>query len=98
MATYIVLGNYTQQGMDKIKGAPARIDTAREVIHQLGAELKHWYLVTGQYDFVMLLEAPNDETVAKLMLAIGSHGNIRTQTSRAFTEDEFRQIVTDLPY
>ena len=98
MATYIVLGNYTHQGMDKIKGAPARIDTAREVMHKLGAELKQWYLVTGQYDFVLILEAPNDETVAKLMLAIGSHGNIRTQTSRAFTEEEFRQIVTDLPY
>ncbi|HLE28279.1 MAG TPA: GYD domain-containing protein [Anaerolineales bacterium] len=98
MATYIVLGNYTHQGMDKIKGAPARIDTAREVMHKLGAELKQWYLVTGQYDFVLILEAPNDETVAKLMLAIGSHGNLRTQTSRAFTEEEFRQIVTDLPY
>ena len=98
MATYIVLGNYTHQGMDKIKGAPARIDTAREVMHKLGAELKQWYLVTGQYDFVLILEAPNEETVAKLMLAIGSHGNIRTQTSRAFTEEEFRQIVTDLPY
>jgi uncharacterized protein with GYD domain len=98
MATYIILGNYTQQGMDKIRGAPARIDTAREVMHNLGAELKQWYLVMGEYDFVLVVEAPNDETLARLVLAMGSHGNIRTRSMRAFTEQEFRQIVTDLPY
>jgi len=98
MATYIMFGNYTQQGMDKIKAAPTRIDTAREVMYKLGAELKQWYLLMGQYDFALIVEAPDDETMAKLVLAIGSHGNIRTQTARAFTEEEFRQLVTDLPY
>lgn len=98
MATYIILGNYTQQGMEKIKGAPARIDTAREVMYNLGAELKHWYFMMGLYDFVYVIEAPGDEAIAKIALAIGAHGNIRTQSVRAFSEDEFRQMVTDLPY
>lgn len=97
MATYIMMGNFTAQGMSKITGSPARIDTAREVMHTLGAELKAWYVVMGQYDFVALLEAPNDETVAKISLSIGTHGNIRIQSMRAFTEDEYRQIVAELP-
>lgn len=97
MATYIMMGNFTPQGMSKITGSPARIDTAREVMHNLGAELKHWYVVMGQYDFVALLEAPDDETVAKISLSIGAHGNIRIQSMRAFTEDEYRQLITDLP-
>jgi uncharacterized protein with GYD domain len=50
----------------------------------------------GQYDFITILEAPDDETVAKLVLSIGSHGNIHTETVRAFTEDEYRQIITNL--
>jgi len=96
MATYIMMGTFTQQGMDKIRGSPARIDTARETMHSLGAELKAWYVTLGQYDYVALIEAPNDETMAKIALSIGAHGNIRTQTLRAFTEQEYRQIITDL--
>ncbi len=63
----------------------------------MGAQLKAWYLVLGQYDFVTVWEAPNDEPIAKLNLAIGSSGNVTTETLRAFTEDEFRNIVAALP-
>ncbi|MGA9349615.1 MAG: GYD domain-containing protein [Anaerolineae bacterium] len=96
MATYIVLSKYTQQGIGKIKESPARIDAARQTARSMGAELKAWYLVMGRYDIVTIWEAPNDETIAKVMLAIGSLGNITTETLRAFTEDEFRQIVATL--
>ena len=98
MATYIMVGNYTRQGMDKIRGAPARIDTAREVIASLGGQLTCWYLTMGRYDFVAIVQAPDDATMARLALAIGSHGNISTETLRAFDEQEFLQIVSDLPY
>ncbi len=98
MTTFVMLGNYTPQGMDKIRGAPARIDTAREVMHALGARLVCWYVLMGQYDFLSIVEAPSEEVMARLALAIGAHGNIRTQTVRAFTEDEFRDLVTNLPY
>jgi uncharacterized protein with GYD domain len=98
MATYLLLGNYTPQGMDKIRGAPARIDTAREVIDNSGGKLLSWYVTMGQYDFASLIEAPSDEIMARLALAMSSHGNIRTQTLRAFNEQEFRDIINTLPY
>ena len=97
MATYIVLFQYTEQGAHNIKESPARIDAARKAFQAMGAELKAWFLTMGQYDGVVIAEAPDDETVAKLALATGALGNIRTETLRAFTEDEFRKIVAGLP-
>jgi uncharacterized protein with GYD domain len=97
MATYIVLLRYTQQGVEKIKESPARLDAAKKAFQAMGAELKQWYLVMGRYDAVVVGEAPDDETVAKLALAIGSQGSIRTETLRAFTEDEYRKIIAALP-
>jgi uncharacterized protein with GYD domain len=97
MATYIVLVRYTQQGAQNIKESPARLDAAKKAFRAMGAELKQWYLVMGQYDAVVIAEAPDDETVSKLALAIGSLGSIRTETLRAFTEDEYRKIVAALP-
>lgn len=97
MATYITFMSYTQKGIENIKESPARLDAAKEAYKAMGAELKDFYLVTGQYDAVVVSEAPDDETVAKLSLAIGSKGAIRTVTSRAFTEDEYRKIIDALP-
>jgi uncharacterized protein with GYD domain len=70
---------------------------AKQAFKAMGAELKQMYLVMGQYDLVIIGEVPDDETVAKLSLAIGSGGNIRTETFRAFTEDEYRKIIAALP-
>jgi len=97
MSTYITLIRYTQQGIQNIKDSPARLDAAKKAFHAMGAELKQWYLVTGQYDAVVIAEAPDDETIAKLGLAIGSQGSIRTESLRAFTEDEYRKIIAALP-
>ncbi|HLF73090.1 MAG TPA: GYD domain-containing protein [Anaerolineales bacterium] len=97
MATYISLIKYTQQGIQNIKDSPARLDAAKKAFQGMGAEVKQFYLVMGQYDLVILFEAPDDETAAKLVLATGSLGNVSTQTMRAFTEDEFRKIVAGLP-
>ena len=97
MATYISLLRYTQQGITSIKQAPGRIDAARKAYRELGAELKAVYLVMGRYDFVALVEAPDEATVAKAALALGSKGNVSSETLRAFTEDEFRSIVAGLP-
>jgi uncharacterized protein with GYD domain len=96
MNTYIVLLNYTQQGMQKIKESPARLDAAKKAFKAMGAELKQWYLVMGQYDAVVIAEAPDDETVAKLALTVGSLGAIHTETLRAFPEVEYRKIIADL--
>ncbi|MEN6321276.1 MAG: GYD domain-containing protein [Syntrophaceae bacterium] len=96
MHTYIVLLNYTQQGMEKIKESPARLDAAKKAFKTMGAELKEWYLVMGRYDAIVIAEAPDDKTAAKLALFIGSRGSIRTETLRAFTEDEYREIIADI--
>ena len=97
MPTYISLLRYTQQGVENIKQSPARLDAAKKLFRAHGAELKAWYLVLGQYDAVVISEGPDDETVAKLVLAVGSTGAIRTETLRAFTEDEYRKIIAALP-
>lgn len=97
MATYIMLFRYTQQGIENIKQGSARVDAAKKAARAMGAKVKEFYSVMGQYDTVFVLEAPDDETVAKLALAIGSQGNVRTETLRAFTEEEYRKIIAALP-
>jgi uncharacterized protein with GYD domain len=97
MSTYVILGKYTQQGISNIKASPSRLDAAREKARSMGAELKVFYLLMGQYDFLSIAEAPDDATAAKLVLAIAGQGNVTTETIRAFTEDEYRSIIASLP-
>ena len=97
MPTYISMLRYTKQGIGSIKSAPARIDAAKEAYRKAGGELKAIYLTMGQYDLVVITEMPNDEAVARMALALGAQGNIRTETMRAFTEAEFRKIASSLP-
>ena len=97
MPTYISLIRFTQKGMETIKEGPKRLDAAKERFRAAGGELKAFYLVTGQYDAVAIAELPNDEAVARLALANASMGNVRTETLRAFTEGEYRKIITNLP-
>ncbi len=72
MATYISLVSYTQKGIENIKESPSRLDAAKEGFRALGGELKEFYLVMGQYDMVVISEAPDDETAAKAALMLGS--------------------------
>jgi uncharacterized protein with GYD domain len=97
MATYIVLTNWTQKGIENVKESPERLDAAKKAFQAAGAELKEFYLVMGKYDMVVVAEAPDDETIAKVALTIGSGGALRTETLRAFTEEEYRNIITALP-
>ncbi|HSO73486.1 MAG TPA: GYD domain-containing protein, partial [Blastocatellia bacterium] len=88
---------WTQQGIEKVKESPARIDAVRKLFKEMGGEAKEFYVVMGRYDGVVIAEAPNDETAAKIALALGSKGSARSETLRAFSEDEFRKIVIALP-
>jgi uncharacterized protein with GYD domain len=97
MATYSTLAHFTEKGIGNIKESPARFDAAKQAFQAMGAELKEFYLVMGKCDMIIIAEAPDDETVAKLALAIGSGGTIRTETFRAFAEDEYRKIIAALP-
>ena len=93
MATYVMLFKFTQKGIENVKESPDRVEALKQVFRDMGAEIKVFYLLMGRYDTIIIAEAPNDETIAKLALAIGSEGNVRSETLRAFTMDEFRQIV-----
>ena len=97
MATYIMLHHFTQKGIENIKESPARLDAAKKALQAMGAELKQFYLVAGQYDIVTVIEAPDAETIAKCALNLGSKGAVSTETLRAFTEDEYRKIIAALP-
>jgi len=97
LATYITLLKFTDQGLQTIKEAPSRLERAKQLARTMGAEIKAFYLVQGRYDAVVFSEAPSDEVVARFSLAIGSLGNVHTETLRAFTEDEYRRIVAALP-
>jgi len=97
MATYITLLNFTQKGVENIKDGPTRLDQAKKMFSSKGAEIKEFYLVMGQYDAIIITEEPDDSTAAGLRLATGALGNVSTETMRAFTEEEYRDIVAELP-
>jgi uncharacterized protein with GYD domain len=97
MATYIALVNYTDQGVRTVKDSPKRLDAAKKLIKDLGGELKAFYLTMGAYDIVTVAEAPNDEAIAKFVLALAASGNVRTTTLKAFPEAEYRKLIAALP-
>ena len=97
MSIYIMLMNYTEQGIRNIKGSPKRADAARFLAKSCGAELKDLHLTLGEYDLIGIVEAEKDDAVAKFALALGSIGNVRSTTLKAFTEQEYRNIIDNLP-
>ena len=96
MAKYIVLINWTDQGIRRVKDSPKRLDAARALAKKLGAEMTDFYMTMGGYDMVAHVEAPNDSAIAKFNLALGSGGNVRTTTLKAFSEEESRKIIVSL--
>ncbi len=97
MPSYIHLIRFTQKGIENIKEGAARLDAVKQSYKAMGAEIKGFYLMMGQYDAVVIVDAPNDETMAKVALASGMRGTVRSETSRAFTEEEYRKILASLP-
>ena len=97
METYIVLGNFTQKGVEEIKKTPERTAEAKAAIEKAGGRWLGYYLTMGRYDFMLLAEGPSAMVAASLALAIGAQGNVRTETLRAFTEDEFAAMIAALP-
>ena len=93
MAKYITLLNWTDQGIKSIKDSPKRIDAVRALAKKHGCEMQDFYLTIGAYDMMAIVEAPDDEAAAKLLLTIGSGGNVRSTTLKALSEDAFRKIV-----
>lgn len=97
MPTYITLWNYTQQGAENIEDSPDRLDDAAELVESLGGELEAFYLTMGRYDLVTIGEFPDDDAAAKALLRIGQTGAVSSETLKAWPEDDYRELVADLP-
>lgn len=93
MPTYISLVNLTEQGVREAKNAPERLKAFDAAIKEAGGKLIGFYLVMGQYDYIVITEAPDDQIAARLILGTIAQGSMRTQTMRAFPRDEFESIT-----
>jgi uncharacterized protein with GYD domain len=96
MPTYITLLRWTQQGVANVKDSPKRLDAGREAFKKFGVEIKDTYLTMGRYDLVCVIEGPDDATVARALLTLGSQGNVQTETLKAWNENDFRNIVNSI--
>ena len=97
MAGYLVLLKYTQEGLAGLKTFPERFQQSKDSLKAMGIRPVGIWWTLGEYDMVSILDAPDDQTVARWLLALGQRGIVTTQTMRAFSEEEFAQIVSKLP-
>ena len=97
MPGYISLMKFTSQGVADIKASPQRIKDGLAAAESLGIRSVGVWVTMGEYDLVVVADAPNDEAVGAFMMSLASLGNVTTQTMRAFSEEEFAQIVAKLP-
>jgi uncharacterized protein with GYD domain len=97
MPTYITLYKLTEQGVKDIKNAPGRIEEGIKAFEGMGGKVLGFYVVMGEYDYVAIGEAPSDEVAMTFALALGSSGNVRTTSLKAFTKEELAEWVKKLP-
>lgn len=93
MATYIVLINFTDQGIRNVKDTTKRADAAREMAKAAGTTIKEIYWTLGRYDLIATIEAPDEAAVTAMGLTLGKMGNLRTETMRAFSQSEISRIL-----
>jgi uncharacterized protein with GYD domain len=93
MATYVMLAHFTEQGIKHVKDSPKRAEAFKQAAKTHGATVKELFWTLGQYDVVTVVEAPDDVTMTALGLSVGTLGNVRTQTLRAFSEAEMKTII-----
>ncbi|MCG3200649.1 MAG: hypothetical protein NFCOHLIN_00509 [Gammaproteobacteria bacterium] len=96
MATFISLINFTDQGIRNVKDSPERLNAFRALAEKLGVSIKGTYYTVGHYDMVVVVEG-SDEAATTVLLAAGSLGNVRSQTLRAFSQDEMKKIISKMP-
>ena len=97
LSHYILLINWTQQGISKIKESSERYNSFKASVEKAGGKVIGGYYTFGEYDVIIIIEAPDDEVVMSLMLKVGSAGNVRTKTLKAFTAEEGMNIIKNLP-
>jgi uncharacterized protein with GYD domain len=96
MATYVTLASFTEQGIRNVKESPDRLGAFKAMVEKLGITLKSVHYTTGAYDMVTVVEG-SDEAITAALLKLGTLGNIRTQSMRAFSPDEMKAIIAKMP-
>ena len=96
MSKYISLVKYTSKGAENIKESPNRLDAVKKLCESMDARVEGFYLTMGRYDMVLIMDAPNAETAAKIILQITSQGSVSTETFPAFPEEEYKKIISEL--
>jgi uncharacterized protein with GYD domain len=94
--SYIMLANWTDQGAQKVRDSPRRLDAAKRRLADMGGEFRSVYMTMGEYDLIAVYEAPDDAVAARFTLLLGALGMVRTKTLKAFPEAAYRQIVASL--
>ncbi len=96
MPTYVMLANWTDQGMRAIEDTPRRIDASRKSLEEMGGRFLSVYMTMGVHDLIITYDAPDDAVAARFALLLGKLGNVRTSSLKAFPEEAFRQIVNSV--
>lgn len=97
MATFVSLIGFTDQGIRAVKQSPDRAQAFKATAQRAGVTVKDIYWTLGEYDAVIILEAPDDETATAALLSLGALGNVRSQTLRAFSAEEMGRILARMP-
>src|SRR5215216_2326299 len=95
MPTYILLSNLTAQGLQTLKSNPERLREVNRDVEELGARVLHQWATLGEYDFVNVVEAPDNATVAKVSVALGARGSAKLQTLSALTIDDYLSSIDE---
>ena len=96
MSFYVILWNFTEQGIKSVKESPKRADAFKKLLESADGTLHRTLYTFGKYDGVSIVEAPNDESIMSTLLSIESEGNARTVTLKAFTYEEGTKIIGNL--
>lgn len=96
MTTYILLMNWTDQGIKAVRESPKRLDRARKMLGEMGGTFREFYLTMGDHDMIAICDAPSDTVMASFTLSLASGGNVRTKTLKTFPETLYRDIVGSL--
>ena len=96
MTTYIMLLNWTDMGIRNVRESPKRLDAARKQLADMGGAFREFYLTMGEYDMVAVCEAPDDAVAARFAMQLGTGGNVRSRTLKAFPEGAYREVIASL--
>jgi uncharacterized protein with GYD domain len=96
MVTYLMLLNWTDQGIKNVKESPNRLDGVKKLAKDMGGEVKGFYMTLGVHDLVLIVDLPTDDKLASFGLKLGALGNVRSTTLKAYSEDDYRRIIGGL--